>query len=121
MPQNGPSTSVPKFFAFSGTDFSSTVPTTPIVLIPQGIKRNYLLVVNVGLVSHGSAWLSWFGLLGPNVPGSFCLAPRGNAIGQESVMEFGLNGGVIPQLTLMAISDGGSSGSAPAYITATVF
>ena len=115
MPQYGLPTPLPRFFATIGYDFSQSVPTSVVTLIPRpnSAARNYVLVVNVSPPSGGAnVWISWTPTPGVQTPGSIILGPYGNAAGYPTTMEFGLNGGIIPQLALYAISDGGGSGSA---------
>ena len=78
--------------------------------------RTYSRLMNVGAVTSGTAWCSRFDTSpAPNKPGSFPLAPFGNALGMPSVEEFDLTQGTrfLPQAPLYCTADT----AGPAYLT----
>ena len=122
MPQNALPSSVPRFYASTGADYSQSVPTSVTTLLPVATRpRNYVLIVNIGPPTGPILWVSWFNTPGISTPGSIAIGPYGNSLGYPSTIEFGLNGGVVPQTNLLAISDGGAGATSPCLVTATVF
>jgi hypothetical protein len=105
----------------STNNLSLSVGTTPTLVLPAGLPITYQRIINAGLAgTNGVAWCSYTSKNpAPNLPGSFPLAPYGNTLNQPSVEEFS-NFKIIPSGPLYAVSDGGSSGSAPAILTIVV-
>lgn len=100
-----------QLYSGATTDYSMSVGTTPVMVIPNaGRARQWERVINVGSSNQGTVWCSRSlgANVAPNAAGAFPLAPNGNSSGQPNREEFSTPSFFVPNTALWCVSGSGT-------------